>query len=149
MLEGYIRTSEWFRVIRVFFGVPESYENSLGKVNGPDWALVEGGKKGHEVARASPCPNRIGQGVGARPPFPSPSPSFPSFLLRKGKGILLGLGSTGRTTYTWRAPGRVGLSPSLLYIRGQGHPKGTPSLLLAVCGAPLHSYRTQSYRRSA
>ena len=24
--------------------------------NGPYWALVEGGKKGHEVARASPLP---------------------------------------------------------------------------------------------
>ena len=38
ILEGYIRTSERFRVIRVFFGVPESYGNSPGEVvglNGP------------------------------------------------------------------------------------------------------------------
>ena len=32
--EGYIRTSERFRVIRVFFGVPESYGNSPGEVLG-------------------------------------------------------------------------------------------------------------------
>ena len=34
ILEGYIHTSEWFRVIRVFFGVPESYGNSPGEVLG-------------------------------------------------------------------------------------------------------------------
>ena len=34
ILEGYIRTSEWFRVIRVFFGVPESYRNSPEEVMG-------------------------------------------------------------------------------------------------------------------
>ena len=43
------------------------------EVNGPYWALVERWKKGHEVARASPCPNRIGQGVGARPPDTPPT----------------------------------------------------------------------------
>ena len=30
ILDNYIRTSERFRVIQVFFGVPESYRNSLG-----------------------------------------------------------------------------------------------------------------------
>ena len=34
ILGGYIRTRERFRVIRVFFGVPESYENSPGEVMG-------------------------------------------------------------------------------------------------------------------
>ena len=34
ILEGYIRASERFRVIRVFFGVPESYGNSPGEVLG-------------------------------------------------------------------------------------------------------------------
>ena len=34
ILEVYIRTSERFRVIRVFFGVPESYGNSPGEVMG-------------------------------------------------------------------------------------------------------------------
>ena len=33
ILEGYIRTSERFRAIRIFFGVPESYGNSY-------WALM-------------------------------------------------------------------------------------------------------------
>ena len=37
-LDGYIRTSERFRVSRVFFGVPESYGNSLG-VYGPYLAI--------------------------------------------------------------------------------------------------------------
>ena len=32
ILDDYIRTSERFRVIRVFFGVPESYENSPGSI---------------------------------------------------------------------------------------------------------------------
>ena len=36
ILDDYIRTSERFRVIRVFFGVPESYENSSGSI----WALL-------------------------------------------------------------------------------------------------------------
>ena len=34
ILDDYIRTSERFRVIRVFFGVPESYGNSPGEVLG-------------------------------------------------------------------------------------------------------------------
>ena len=36
ILNDYIRTSERFRVIRVFIGVPESYGNSPGSV----WALL-------------------------------------------------------------------------------------------------------------
>ena len=32
ILEGYIQTSERFRVIRVFFKVPESYGNSPGSI---------------------------------------------------------------------------------------------------------------------
>ena len=34
ILEGYIRTSERFRVIRVFFGVPGGYQNPPGEVVG-------------------------------------------------------------------------------------------------------------------
>ena len=48
ILEGYIRTSERFLVIRVFFGVPESYGNSSGEVmglNGP-YGKGEKGLKG-------------------------------------------------------------------------------------------------------
>ena len=36
ILDDYIRTSERFRVIRVFFRVPESYGNSRGSL----WALL-------------------------------------------------------------------------------------------------------------
>ena len=36
ILDDYIRTSKRFRVIRVFFGVPESYGNSPGSI----WALL-------------------------------------------------------------------------------------------------------------
>ena len=36
ILDDYIRTSERFRVIRVFLRVPGSYENSSGSV----WALL-------------------------------------------------------------------------------------------------------------
>ena len=36
ILDDYIRSSERFRVIRVFFGVPESYGNSPGSI----WALL-------------------------------------------------------------------------------------------------------------
>ena len=58
-----------------------------GEVNGPYWALVERGEKVQEVARASPCPNRIGQGVEA-PPI-SFSPSLLSFFpTPKRKGNL-------------------------------------------------------------
>ena len=38
-------------MIQVFFGVPKSYGNLLGEVNGPYWALVERGKKGEEKAK--------------------------------------------------------------------------------------------------
>ena len=41
ILDDYIRTSERFRVIRVFFGVPESYGNTGEEVYGPYWALGE------------------------------------------------------------------------------------------------------------
>ena len=68
------------------FGVPESYGNSPGEVNGPYWALVERGKKGHKVARAPPCPNRIGQGVGAPPPLSFSLSLLSFFPIPKRKG---------------------------------------------------------------
>ena len=48
ILDYYIRTSERFRVIRVFFGVPGSYGNTGEEVYGPFWALGERekGRKG-------------------------------------------------------------------------------------------------------
>ena len=41
ILDDYIRTSERFRVILVFFEVPESYGNSPGRSTGPYWAIRE------------------------------------------------------------------------------------------------------------
>ena len=75
ILEGYIRTSERFRLIRVFFGVPESYGNSSGSI----WALL-GFRLGAPQGLV-----RIGLGRGRRPPlFPSPSPT-PSLSLPSWK----------------------------------------------------------------
>ena len=41
ILDDYIRTSERFRVVRVFFGVPGSYGNTGEEVYGPYWAIRE------------------------------------------------------------------------------------------------------------
>ena len=48
ILDDYIRTSERFRVVRVFFGVPESYGNSPGSI----WALLGFRGKREERLRA-------------------------------------------------------------------------------------------------
>ena len=83
ILDDYIRTSERFRVIRVFFGVPESYGNSPGSI----WALLghTGIEERGQKEGAPPPLVRIGQGV--QPPFPSPSPplSFSPTPERKGE----------------------------------------------------------------
>ena len=46
ILEGYIQTSKRFRVIRVFFGVPESYGYSSGEVVGLNGPYGNKGKRG-------------------------------------------------------------------------------------------------------
>jgi hypothetical protein len=85
-------------MVPIRFGDLSEYREAIGtprEVSGPYWALVERGKKGHEVARASPCPNQIGQGVGV-PPFLLPLPPSPLSPLNKMEGggrILLGLES--------------------------------------------------------
>ena len=85
ILEGYIRTSERFRVIRVFFGVPESYGNSPEEVvglNGP-YGKGEKGLKGWPPPMASPNWTR----EGAAPPLfpsPSPTPSLSPLLEKEG-----------------------------------------------------------------
>ena len=88
ILDDYIRSLERFRVIRVFFGVPESYGNSPGGI----WALV--GLSGREERwpemRRAPLPPlvRIGQGEGAVHPLSFP-PSADPIPTRIGGGILL------------------------------------------------------------
>src|SRR5215216_6752240 len=80
ILEGYIRTSERFRVIRVFFGVPESYGNSY-------WALMGHTGKERKASRvAASLPHglvRIGLGKGGHP-LPSFSFFLPLFLFHVG-----------------------------------------------------------------
>ena len=119
ILEGYIRTSERFRVIRVFFGVPESYGNSPGSI----WALLghtgieeRGQKEGGACLPSGPNWTR-----GAAPFSFSLSTSFLLSYSGKERGILLGLGSPSRTPHTWRAPSRAGLSLPPLYTGAGGH----------------------------
>ena len=80
-------------MIQVFFGVPESYRNSLGEVvglNGP-YGKGEKGLKGWP--RPPPWQVRIGRGAG--PPFLLSLSLFLILLLQLGKGgnlLLLGVG---------------------------------------------------------
>ena len=60
-----------FRVIQVFFGVPESYGNSPGSI----WALLGFRGKREERLGAPQGLVRIGLGGGAAPP-----PSFSSLV---------------------------------------------------------------------
>ena len=80
ILEGYIRTSERFRVIWVFFGVQESYGNTY-------WALLgHTGKKEKGLKDGRTPPQglvRIGLGKGAHPSFFLLPPSL--LLLPQGK----------------------------------------------------------------
>ena len=131
--------------------VPGGYRNPPGKLMGLMGHSGEEEAGQGEVAPPPMGPNWLGEGGDAPLAF-SYSLSlflFPSLLLRKGKEFLLGLGSPSRTPYTWRAPrGPASLPPSFIHV-GRGHPKGTPRFVLAVCGAPLHSYTPRSYHRSA
>ena len=88
ILDDYIRTSERFRVIRVFFGVPKSYGNSY-------WALMGHTGKERKAPKGGRTPPhglvRIGLGRGGAPFLLSPSPfPFPT-PTRKG-GVLLPVG---------------------------------------------------------
>ena len=100
ILESYIRTSEWFQVIMVFFrsteGLSEPPGGSVGPI-GPYWRR---GERSRERG-APPCPNRIGLGEGAAPLFPSPSLSLPLFPLRRKEG-----GGGPNPTWT-RCPSRT------------------------------------------
>src|SRR3954468_18584694 len=75
ILDDYIRTSEWFRVVSDKTGVPEGLPEPPGEVMG----LI--GPEGRERAaarrwRPPPMGSPNWTRRGARPRFPSPSPSF-------------------------------------------------------------------------
>ena len=125
-------------------GILPEYRGVTGTPRGKYWAYMGLSGESGEPARGGRAPLigvRIGLGEGAVPPFPSPSPS-PSFSppVRKEKGgpnptrggVLVGLPP-------WRAPPGRPPPPPLLHIWGQGAPHSTSIVLLAVCGAPLHS----------
>ena len=116
ILDDYIRTSERFRVIRVFFGVPQSYGNSPGSI----WALLghtgieeRGRKEGGAQPPSGPNWTR-----GAAPFSFLLSPSFLLSYSNKEGGESY---SRWEEDSSWRAPpGRPNPSTWLLYIRGQG-----------------------------
>src|SRR3954471_23937444 len=118
ILDDYIRTSERFRLIRVFFRVPESYGNSPGSI----WALlghtgIE--ERGHKEGGARPP-----SGSNWKPPFPYSSPplSFSPTPTREG-GVLLPVGvglPPWRSLLLGRPP------PPCSFIYGsRGHPIDT------------------------
>ena len=78
ILEGYIRTSERFRVIRVFFRVPESYGNSY-------WALMGHTGKERNASKGGCTPPHglvlIGLGKGGAPFLPSLFPLLFSYSI--------------------------------------------------------------------
>ena len=73
-----------------YFGVPGGYRNPLWEVIGPYGHSGGREETGQEVA-LPPSPNRIGLGLGGRPPFLL---FFLSFIL-----LLLGLGKGGTYSY--------------------------------------------------
>ena len=108
-------------MIRLFFGVPESYGNTY-------WALLgHTGKKqkGLKGGRTPPLGLvRIELGKGGAPFLPSLFPFL--FLFHMGGGILLGLGSPSRTPHLVRpllGPASSSLAP--LYTGEGGHPRDT------------------------
>ena len=69
ILEGYVRTPEWFGSFRISFGVPGVTGTPSGKLLGLMGLMVEERRQA-KVWRAPPGPNRIGLGLGGSPPFP-------------------------------------------------------------------------------
>ena len=121
-------------MIRVFFGVPESYGNSY-------WALMGHTGKERKASKGGRTPPhglvRIGLGKGGAPfllcrsPFPSPTPT------RKG-GVLLPVG-VGLPPMARLSPWPAAPPCSFIYT-GRGAPLNTQvdqvDRLLAVCAAP-------------
>ena len=119
ILDDYIRTSERFRVIRVFFGVPESYGKSY-------WALM--GHTGKAPKGGCTPPHglvRIGLGRGGGRPLPSFSFSLPFSYSSKERRSPTPGGS--RTPPLARPPPRPPASPLAPLYTGAG---GTPWTIL-------------------
>ena len=122
ILDDYIRTSERFRVIRVFFGVPKSYGNSPGNI----WALLghtgieeRGQKEGGARHPSSPNWKR-----GAAHCSLFLSPSFLLSYSNKGRRSPTRGGS--RTPPLARPPPRPAASLPCSFIYGAGgHPIDT------------------------
>ena len=111
-------------MIRVFFGVPESYENSLGELVGLNGPYRKGEKGLKGWSRAPHGLVRIGLGGGGTPLLPSPLFLLPFLLLvgiGKGGRILLGVGLPPLARLLLAG---LLLPPSFIYV-GKGRPKGT------------------------
>ena len=76
ILDDYIRTPEVFRVISEKTGVLEGLPEPPGEVLGLSGPEGRERVAAQEVAQPLPRGVRIGLGEGARPLFPSPSPSL-------------------------------------------------------------------------
>ena len=136
ILDDYIRTSERFRVIRVFLGY-RGVTGIRGRSNGPHGP--SGGRE--EAGRAAPlAQTKLDQGAG--PPFllflpllPSPSPpSFPPPSRSRKEGSPTP--TSRRIPPPWRATKGWPASPLLLYIRWQGAPLDTQVDLFQPCAVP-------------
>ena len=113
-------------MIRVFFGVLESYGNSY-------WALMGHTGKERKASKGGRTPPhglvRIGLGKGGAPSLLSPSP-FPSPTPTRKGGVLLPVG-VGLPPWRASSLGRPP-PPLLLYIRGQGGTPETQQLILEI-----------------
>ena len=117
ILDDYIRSSERFRVIRVFFGVPESYGNSPGSI----WALLghtgieERGQK--EGGAHPPLWSELDKGCG--PLFLPPLPLFPpSPTPTRKEGVLLPVGVGLPLAHPVLGPASSSLPPLYTGARG-------------------------------
>ena len=133
---GHQKGSEWF-------GYFSEYRRVTGIRRGKYWAFMGLSGKERRATRGGRTPPHglvlIGQGRGRRPLLSfSLSYSFPLSPLGKGRVLQLGLGILVGLPYRCAPPRPA--SSSLLYIRGQGHPKGTSIVLFAVCDGPSTVY---------
>ena len=117
ILDDYIRTSERFRVILVFFGVPESYGNSY-------WALMGHTGKERKASKGGRTPPHglvpIGLGKGGRT---LPSFSFPLPFSYSHKERRSPTPGGSRTPPLARPPPRsAAFLPCSFIYGGRGHP---------------------------